>query len=71
MTQEDTEQNTARYLFDVVWSVLFQVYRPPDLQVGLPIQVGGLNEADLQSSKQSSHASTCTAASWKQKIDAK
>ena len=52
-----TEGKMVRYLFDIVWSVLFQIYRPPDLQVGLTIQIGGLDETDLQGSKQGLHTS--------------
>lgn len=48
----DTETKLVRYLCNVVWSILFEVYRPPDLEVGFTIQVGGLDEADLHSSKQ-------------------
>lgn len=51
----NTERKPASYLFDVVWSILFQIYRPSDLEVGLTIQVGGLDEADLHMSKQNSH----------------
>ena len=55
----DTGIKLVRYLCNVVWSILFQVYRPSDLEVGFTIQVGGLDEADLHSSKQN----LCAAAS--------
>lgn len=54
----NAETKLARYLFNVVWSILFQIHRPSDLEVGLTIQVGGLDEADLHSNKQNSHASS-------------
>ena len=36
-----------RHLLDVVWSILLEINRTPDLQIGLAIQVGGFDEADL------------------------
>ena len=38
----------STYLIDVFRRILLQVHRPPDLQIGLTIQVGGLDEAHLQ-----------------------
>ena len=39
---------SSTHLIDVFGGILLQVHRPPDLQVGLTIQVGGLDEAHLQ-----------------------
>ena len=36
------------YLIDVFRSVTLEINRAPDLEVGLTIQVCGLDEADLQ-----------------------
>ena len=46
-----TEAAYARmqaHLRYVVWSIALEIYRPPDLQIGLSIQVGSLDEANLQ-----------------------
>ena len=37
------------HLIDVLRGISFQVDWPPDLQVGFTIQIGGLDEAHLQS----------------------
>ena len=36
------------YLVEVVRSIALEVHGAPDLEVGLTIQIGGLDEADLQ-----------------------
>ena len=46
-----TEAAHARvqaHLRYIVWSIALEIYRPPDLEVGLTIQVGSLDEANLQ-----------------------
>ncbi len=35
------------HLIDVLGRVLFEIHRPPDFEVGLTVQVGGLDEAHL------------------------
>ncbi len=35
------------HLIDVFRRILFKIHRPPDFEVGLTIQVGGLDEAHL------------------------
>ena len=35
------------YLIDVLGRVLFKIHRPPDFEVGLTVQVGGLDETHL------------------------
>ncbi len=35
------------HLIDVLGCVLFEIHRPPDFEVGLTVQVGGLDEAHL------------------------
>ena len=48
MCAADQLLTIGAYLFHIVRSILFQVDWPSDLEVGLAIQVCGLDEAHLQ-----------------------
>lgn len=47
------------HLIDVVGRILFEIHGPPDFEVGLTVQIGGLDEAHLHTHP--SHV-ICTAA---------